>query len=186
MISHSTAHISSFHIIPLIKTQVHTFTITHTFQYQENMSGTTASAAPARDLTSDMISMIPGAKTIKLDFDKILKDIPQDDKTLVGNVIKTMHILRSNEDFISNVEICPNRKGYDVIGTLANSLDKELIISNTDFEVIQSVNPTRISTVMVQVSNKAVELVVRVYSHATPITYNSVQISHIAKKTRWF
>jgi hypothetical protein len=138
------------------------------------------------DVTANMLSMIPGGKTIHLDFEKILKDVPQDDRTLVGNVIKTMHILRKGEDFISNIEICPNRKGYDVIGTLSNSLDKELIISNTDFEVIQSVNPTRISTVMVQVSNKAVELVVRVYSHTTPITYNSVQISHICKKTRWF
>jgi len=137
-------------------------------------------------LTENMLSMIPSAKTIKVDFEKVLKDIPPDDRTLVGNVIKTMHILRTSEDFISNIEICANRKGYDIIGTLSNSLDKEVIISNTDFEIITSVNPTRISTVMVQVSNKAVELVVRVYSHNTPITYNTVQISHIAKKTRWF
>jgi len=140
----------------------------------------------AHEMTASMLSMIPGDKTIKLDFEKLLKDVPQDDKTLVGNVIKTMHILRSGENFISNIEICPNRKGYDVIGTLSNSLDKEVIVSNTDFEVLTSVNPTRISTVMVQVSNKALELVVRVYSHTTPIVYNTVQISHIAKKTRWF
>ena len=137
-------------------------------------------------MTASMLSMIPGDKTLKIDFEKLLKDVPSDDKTLVGNVIKTMHILRSGENFISNIEICPNRKGYDVIGTLSNSLDKEVIVSNTDFEVLTSVNPTRISTVMVQVSNKALELVVRVYSHTTPITYNTVQISHIAKKTRWF
>jgi hypothetical protein len=140
----------------------------------------------SHEMTASMLSMIPGDKTLKIDFEKLLKDVPQDDKTLVGNVIKTMHILRSGENFISNIEICPNRKGYDVIGTLSNSLDKEVIVSNTDFEVLTSVNPTRISTVMVQVSNKALELVVRVYSHTTPITYNTVQISHIAKKTRWF
>jgi hypothetical protein len=140
----------------------------------------------SHQMTASMLSMIPGDKTLKIDFEKLLKDVPQDDKTLVGNVIKTMHILRSGENFISNIEICPNRKGYDVIGTLSNSLDKEVIVSNTDFEVLTSVNPTRISTVMVQVSNKALELVVRVYSHTTPITYNTVQISHIAKKTRWF
>ena len=145
-----------------------------------------ATPVESYDMKASMLSMIPGDKTIKLDFEKLLKDIPIDDKTLVGNVIKTMHILRSGENFISNIEICPNRKGYDVIGTLSNSLDKEVLVSNTDFEVLTSVNPTRVSTVMVQISNKALELVVRVYSHTTPITYNTVQISHIAKKTRWF
>ena len=90
----------------------------------------------AHEMTASMLSMIPGDKTIKVDFEKLLKDVPQDDKTLVGNVIKTMHILRSGENFISNIEICPNRKGYDVIGTLSNSLDKEVIVSNTDFEVL--------------------------------------------------
>ncbi len=137
-------------------------------------------------LTKNMLSMIPNTKTINVDFEKVLKDIPPDDRTLVGNVIKTMHILRTNDDFISNIEICANKKGYDIIGTLSNSFDKEVIISNTDFEILTSVNPTRISTVMVQVANKSFELVVRVYSHTTPITYNTVQISHIAKKTRWF
>ena len=140
----------------------------------------------ARDITSNLLSMIPGSKTINLDFKRVLENVPKDDRTLIGNVIKTMHILRKEEKIITNIEIYPNKKGYDVIGTLSNNLDKELIISNTDFEIISSVNPTRISTVMIQVSNKAVELVVRVYSHNTPIVYNSVQISHIAKKTRWF
>ena len=138
------------------------------------------------DITSNLMSMIPGSKKINIDMEKILHDVPQDDKTLIGNVIKTMHILRKEENFISNIEIYPNKKGYDVIGHLSNSLDKELIISNSDFEILASVNPTRISTVMVQVSNKAVELVVRVYSHDTPIVYNSVQISQINKKARWF
>ena len=123
---------------------------------------------------------------MNLDMEKILHDVPQDDKTLIGNVIKTMHILRKEDNFISNIEIYPNKRGYDVIGNLSNSLDKELIISNSDFEILTSVNPTRISTVMVQVSNKAVELVVRVYSHDTPIVYNSVQISQINKRARWF
>ena len=139
-----------------------------------------------RDITANLLSMIPGSKTINLDFEKILKDIPNDDRVLVGNVIKTMHILRKEENFITNIEIYPNKKGYDVIGQLSNSLDKELIVSNMDFEILTSVNPTRISTVMVQVSNKSVELVVRIYSHDTPIVYNSVQISHISKKSRWF
>ena len=139
-----------------------------------------------RDITANLLSMIPGSKTMNLDFEKILKDIPNDDRVLVGNVIKTMHILRKEENFITNIEIYPNKKGYDVIGQLSNSLDKELIVSNMDFEILTSVNPARISTVMVQVSNKSVELVVRIYSHDTPIVYNSVQISHISKKSRWF
>ena len=138
------------------------------------------------DITSNLMSMIPGCKKMNLDMEKILHDVPQDDKTLIGNVIKTMHILRKEDNFISNIEIYPNKRGYDVIGNLSNSLDKELIISNSDFEILTSVNPTRISTVMVQVSNKAVELVVRVYSHDTPIVYNSVQISQINKRARWF
>jgi len=138
------------------------------------------------DITSNLMSMIPGCKKMNLDMEKNLHDVPQDDKTLIGNVIKTMHILRKEDNFISNIEIYPNKRGYDVIGNLSNSLDKELIISNSDFEILTSVNPTRISTVMVQVSNKAVELVVRVYSHDTPIVYNSVQISQINKRARWF
>jgi len=137
-------------------------------------------------ITANILSMIPNGKTMNVDMDKLLKDVPVEDRTLIGNVIKTMHILRKGEDFISNIEICKNRKGYDIIGNLSKSLDKELMVSNADFEVIASVNPARISTVMVQVSNKAVELVVRVYSHTTPIIYNSVQISHVAKKVRWF
>lgn len=140
----------------------------------------------ARDITSNLLSMIPGSKAINLDFEKVLENVALEDKTLVGNVIKTMHILRKEDNFISNIEIYPNKKGYDVIATLSNSFDKELLVSNTDFEILTSVNPTRISTVMVQVSNKAIELVVRVYSHDTPIVYNSVQISQINKRARWF
>ena len=140
----------------------------------------------ARDITSNLLSMIPGSKTINLDFEKVLENFPQEDRTLIGNVIKTMHILRKEENSITNIEIYPNKEGYDIIGNLSNSLDKELIISNTDFEILTSVNPTRISTVMIQVSNKAVEHVLRVYSYNTPIVYNSVQISQINKRARWF
>jgi hypothetical protein len=145
-----------------------------------------ADISTVRAHTSQMLSMIPGATNVmNLDMEKLLTTVHTEDRVLVGNIIKTMHVLRTH-DFISNIEIIPNKKGFDVIGTLSTSLEKELIISNADFEIIMSVNPVRISTVMVQVSNKAVELVVRVYSHDTPIVYNSVQVSHIAKKTRWF
>ena len=147
---------------------------------------TMSTSSDVHGITANILSMIPNGKTLNVDLDKLLKDVPVEDRTLLGNVVKTMHILRKGEDFISNIEICQNRKGYDIIANLSNSFDKELMVSNADFEVIMSVNPTRISTVMVQVSNKAVELVVRVYAHTTPIVYSSVQISHIAKKTRWF
>ena len=126
-----------------------------------------------------------GRSVVKPDMDKLLSKVHDEDKILVGNVIKTMQVLRTHE-FVFNFEAAPNVKGYDVIGTLAKSFDRELILTSADFEIIQSVSPARINTVMVQVSNNALELVVRVLSHNTPITFSTVQISHISKKTRWF
>jgi hypothetical protein len=96
-----------------------------------------------------------------------------------------MQVLRSHE-FVHNFEVVCNKKGYDVIGTLATSFEKELILTAADFEVLQSVSCTRIAAVMVQVSGNALELVVRVFKHDTPISFSSVQVSHISKKTRWF
>lgn len=126
-----------------------------------------------------------GRTVVKADIDKLLQKVHDEDKVLVENVIKTMQVLR-NHDFVHNFEVVSNVKGYDVIGTLAKSFDRELILTSADFEIIQSVSPARINTVMVQVSNNALELVVRVFAHNTPITFSTVQISHISKKTRWF
>ncbi|KAJ1464350.1 hypothetical protein T484DRAFT_1758163 [Baffinella frigidus] len=126
-----------------------------------------------------------GRTVVKADFDKLMQKVHEEDKVLVGNVIRTMQVLRTH-DFVYNFEVVPNVKGYDVIGTLAKSFDRELILTSADFEIIQSVSPARINTVMVQVSNKALELVVRVFSHNTPLSFSTVQISHINKKTRWF
>jgi hypothetical protein len=125
-----------------------------------------------------------GRTVVKANIEKLLQKVHDDDKVLVENVIRTMQVLRTH-DFVYNFEVVPNVKGYDVIGTLTKSFDRELILTSADFEIIQSVSPTRINTVMVQVSNNALELVVRVFSHNTPITFSTVQISHISKKTRW-
>ncbi len=125
-----------------------------------------------------------GRTVVKANIEKLLPKVHDDDKVLVENVIRTMQVLRTH-DFVYNFEVVPNVKGYDVIGTLTKSFDRELILTSADFEIIQSVSPTRINTVMVQVSNNALELVVRVFSHNTPITFSTVQISHISKKTRW-
>jgi hypothetical protein len=148
------------------------------------MSETTVAAA--RSHTQNLLSLIPGATSVvKADIDKLLSPVHQDDRVLVSNVIKTMQVLRSHE-FVHNFEVVCNKKGYDVIGTLATSFEKELILTAADFEVLQSVSCTRIAAVMVQVSGNALELVVRVFKHDTPISFSSVQVSHISKKTRWF
>jgi hypothetical protein len=141
--------------------------------------------AALRSHTHAMLSLIPGkSAVVKVDMDDILKHVHLDDRVLVSNVIKTMQVLRTH-DFLTNFEVVSTKKGYDVIGTLSNSFDKELIVTAADFEVIQSVSCTRICGVMIQVSNKALELVVRVYKHDTPMVFSTVQVSHIAKKTRW-
>ena len=145
------------------------------------MATLTANRASPEDLFS-LVST--GRTVVKADMSKLLQKVHDEDKVLVGNVIRTMQVLRTH-DFVFNFEVVPNIKGYDVIGTLAKSFDRELIITSADFEIIQSVSPARISTVMVQVSNNALELVVRVFAHNTPITFSTVQISHINKKTRW-
>jgi len=118
-------------------------------------------------------------------MDKLLMYVHKEDRVLVNNIVKTMQVLRTHE-FVSNFEVVSNKKGYDVIGTLATSFDRELILTAADFEILQSVSPARVNTIMVQVSGKALELVVRVFSHDTPITFSTVQVSHINKKTRWF
>jgi len=134
--------------------------------------------------TQNLLSLLPGNKiSINVDLERLLKNVHNDDRTTIQNVITTMHVLRTHE-FVSNVEVVPHRIGYDVIGTLSKSLEKELILTSSDFEIIQSVSPARINTVMVQVSNHAIELVVRVFSHDTPIVYSSVQVSHINKRKR--
>lgn len=71
-----------------------------------------------------------------------------------------------------------------MIGTLSKSLEKEMILTSSDFEILQSVSPARISTIMVQICNKSLELVVRVFSQDTPLVYSSVQITHINKRKR--
>jgi hypothetical protein len=101
----------------------------------------------------NLMSLAPiGISVVKADIDNLLKKVHDDDKVLVGNVIRTMQVLRTH-DFVHNFEVVCNQKGYDVIGTLSKSFERELIVTEADFEVIQSVNPTRVSTVMVQESN---------------------------------
>ncbi|KAJ1475183.1 hypothetical protein T484DRAFT_1751234 [Baffinella frigidus] len=148
-------------------------------------------SSPMEDLTAArshakaLLSLVPGNSTVvKVDMDKLLSNVHHDDRVLVSNVIKTMQVLRPH-DFLHNMEVVNNKKGYDVIGTLGTSFEKELIVTAADFEILQSVSCTRVASVMVQVSNKALELVVRVYKHDTPMTFSTVQVSHINKKTRW-
>jgi hypothetical protein len=132
------------------------------------------------------LSLVPGATAVvKADMDKLLAPVHQEDRVLVSNVIKTMQVLRTH-DFLNNFEVVCNKKGYDVIGTLATSFQKELIVTASDFEILQSVSIARIASIMVQVSNNALELVVRVFKHDTPLTFSTVQVSHISKKQRWF
>jgi hypothetical protein len=134
--------------------------------------------------TQNLLSLLPSNKiSVNVDLERLLKNVHKDDKTTIQNVITTMYVLRTHE-LVSNVEVVPHRIGYDVIGTLSKSLEKELILTSSDFEIIQSVSPARINTIMVQVSNNALELVVRVFSHDTPIMYSSVQITHINKRRR--
>ena len=134
--------------------------------------------------TQNLLSLLPSNKiSVNVDLERLLKNVHKDDKTTIQNVITTMYVLRTHE-LVSNVEVVPHRVGYDVIGTLSKSLEKELILTSSDFEIIQSVSPARINTIMVQVSNNALELVVRVFSHDTPIMYSSVQITHINKRRR--
>jgi hypothetical protein len=143
------------------------------------------SDSTARSAAHALLALVPSKSVmVKVDLDELLKPVHVEDRVLVSNVIKTMQVLRTH-DFLNNFEIVCNKKGYDVIGTLSNSFDKELIVTAADFEVIQSVSCTRIAGVMVQVSNKALELVVRIFKHDTPMTFSTVQVSHINKKTRW-
>ena len=139
----------------------------------------------ARIHTQNLMSLIPGGSgAVNVDMDRLLKNVHAEDKTTVHNVVSTLHVLRTHE-FVSNIEIVNHRVGYDVIGTLCKSVDKDLmILTSSDFEIIQSVSPARISSIMIQVSNKALELVIRVFSHDTPIVYSSVQITHINKRKR--
>jgi hypothetical protein len=146
------------------------------------MSSTTA----ARLHTETLLSLVPGATVVvNADMDKLLAPVHQEDRVLVSNVIKTMQVLRTH-DFLNNFEVVCNKKGYDVIGTLATSFQKELIVTAADFEILQSVSIARIAAIMVQVSGNALELVVRVFKHDTPLTFSTVQVSHISKKRRWF
>jgi len=136
--------------------------------------------------TEKLLSMIPGnSSTSRVDMEKLLREVHKEDKIIVSNVIQTMQVLR-NYEFLTNFEVIKNKKGYDVVGTLANSLSNDLIITSGDLEVLQSVSPARIATTMIQISNDALELVVRVLDHDCPLTYSTVQVSHIHKKTRWF
>lgn len=101
--------------------------------------------------TKNLISFVPNGSSVKKeDIESLLTKVHEDDRVLVGNVIRTMQVLRTH-DFVHNFEVVSNQKGYDVIGTLSKSFDRELIVTAADFEVLQSVNPTRVSTVMVQV-----------------------------------
>jgi hypothetical protein len=144
------------------------------------------SSTAARAHTQSLLSLMPGGRSVvNVDMDKLLMYVHKEDRVLVNNIVKTMQVLRTHE-FVSNFEVVSNKKGYDVIGTLATSFDRELILTAADFEILQSVSPARVNTIMVQVSGKALELVVRVFSHDTPITFSTVQVSHINKKTRWF
>ncbi|KAJ1469879.1 hypothetical protein T484DRAFT_1754199 [Baffinella frigidus] len=141
----------------------------------------------ARKHTNSLLSLIPGRNVVvQDDIERLLKNVHEDDKIIIRNVVSTMSILRNQANFVHNFEVVPNKKGYDVIGTLAKTFDKELLITAADFEILMSVSPARISTIMVQVSNKALELVVRVFFHDTPLTFSTVQVSHISKKTRFW
>ena len=145
---------------------------------------TTHESAP-RSHAHALLALIPcKTATVKVDMEELLKPVQLEDRVLVSNVIKTMQVLRTH-DFLQNFEVVCNKKGYDIIGTLSTSFDKELIVTSADFEVIQSVSCTRIAGVMVQLSNKSLELVVRITKHDAPLLFSTVQVSHINKKTRW-
>ena len=109
-----------------------------------------------------------------------------EDNILVNNVVETLRVLRPNRPaLVENIEVTKTNKGYDVIGTLANSLTDSCMVTFSDFEVLQSVSPARITQIMVQVENGSIDLVVRVTSTSTPVMFTTVQIHHIEKKQRW-
>ena len=109
-----------------------------------------------------------------------------DDKIIVNNIVETLRVLRpSRPTFVENIEVTKTSKGYDVIGTLANSLTDSCMVTFSDFDVIQSVSPARVTQIMVQIEKGSVDLVVRVSSTNTPIVFTTVQLRHIEKKQRW-
>lgn len=112
-------------------------------------------------------------------------EVHAEDRALVGNVIDVMQILRSHK-FVQAVEISVNKNGYNVIGTLASGLDKEVVVLNSDFELLQSISPARINAIMLQLSGGALDLVVRVSSRDMPISFSEAQISHIRKRQRFW
>ena len=109
-----------------------------------------------------------------------------EDKMLVNSVIEALRVLRQNRPaLVENIEVAKTKKGYDVIGTLSKSLTDNCVVTFSDFEVLQSVSPARITQIMVQVANGSIDLVVRVVSTSTPVLFTTVQINHIHKKQRY-
>lgn len=109
-----------------------------------------------------------------------------EDKMLVNSVIEALRVLRQNRPaLVENIEVVKTKKGYDVIGTLSKSLTDSWVVTFSDFEVLQSVSPARITQIMVQVANGSIDLVVRLVSTSTPVLFTTVQINHIQKKQRY-
>jgi len=109
-----------------------------------------------------------------------------EDKILVNSIVHTLRVLRhKGPPLVENIEVAKTSKGYDVIGTLANSLTDNCMVTHTDFETLQSVSPARVTQTMVQVGKGSVELVVRIASHDTPVFFSTIQLNHIHKKQRW-
>jgi hypothetical protein len=109
-----------------------------------------------------------------------------EDKMLVNSVIEALRVLRQNRPaLVENIEVVKTKKGYDVIGTLSKSLTDSCVVTFSDFEVLQSVSPARITQIMVQVANGSIDLVVRLASTSTPVLFTTVQLNHIQKKQRY-
>lgn len=118
--------------------------------------------------------------------DKLLQNIESiEDKILITNCVELLHVLRPKEPLATNFVVVPWSGGFNLIGTISTSLhEKQVVVNQEDFDTIMSLSPARICNVSVQVTDGALELVVRITKHTTPISLTSYQIKYINRKQR--
>lgn len=100
----------------------------------------------ARNNVQYLKTLIPNGNTCvsNVNMDRLLVKVAPDDKPLITNIVSVLQVMRGTEgiDLSNNMEVVVTAKGYDLISTLSNSLDKEIIITSNDFEEQAYPSPT--------------------------------------------
>lgn len=109
-----------------------------------------------------------------------LPEVDEEDRPLVHNVIYSLMVCKHPEALCTSWSVSCTATHYNVTAVLPDEFDVGL----TDLELIQSLNPLRIASVFVTVSDGKGKIVVRVLNHKQRVSMTQADLIITQKRRR--